>query len=471
MLEIPQAQSVCPTTMDPMSETDQPTSDLGATEQTAQSSKPSTARVPGSDASNPPRHSNESHSNESDPPRGPSWMSWIFLMMCVLFLAAWFVGPRIVEEYQFASTKGKLRAEYENAVTILEGQPLKQVSLASQLVAQKAKPSVVSIWSKKKTENEEAASPNGRRRRQRENVAGYGSGVIMSEDGYIVTSAHVTSDSNEFRVVLHDRRSYSAVEIGRDESSDIAVLKIEARGLIPASWGDSEKLEVGSIVWAVGSPYRYQQTVTSGIISAKNRVRGKSPDYTWRRDRDEKAKNLLQTDAAINEGSSGGPLVNGDGNVVGINVSIYGESFQGISFAVPSSTARFVYEHIAQRGKVVRGFLGAEPRNVRHYEAERLGLPDLEGAMLVRVTPGSPADLAGLQRYDVVRAWNEIPIHQYNSLYRLAERTQPGSVVEVSLIRNGQPHVATVTVGETPADYSTGLKVEVQDQAVPQPNR
>ena len=381
----------------------------------------------------------------------PASISLLFFMACILFLAAWFVGPRMVEEYQYASSKGKLRAEYENAVAILEEQPLKKVSMASQLVAHKVKPSVVSIRTRKVGEISDATSGQGWT--MNEFMEGFGSGVIMSEDGYIVTNAHVVENSEKIWVELHDRRGYVATEVGRDDISDIAVLKIEADGLIPAQWGDSQNLEVGSFVWAIGSPYRYEQTVTSGIISAKDR----------RGDPKGRVKNLLQTDAALNKGNSGGPLVNAEGNVVGINTSIFGENFLGISFAVPSATARFVYEQILERGKVVRGFLGVRPRAVSHQFAKRLGLPDLEGALLTRVEPGSPAALAGLQRGDVVRAWNAQAIRSFNSLYRMAERSEPGSQVEVTLIRDGEPYSATVTVGELPLPSSM-IKVEVQNE-------
>jgi len=364
----------------------------------------------------------------------PSSLSLVFLLFCILLLATWFVGPRIVEEYQYASAKGKLRAEYENAVSVLEDQPLKKVSLASRMVAQKVKPSVVSIRARKIGENEDGQF----NRFGGEVMQGFGSGVIMSDDGYVVTNAHVIDKAERIRVELHDRRVYDAVEIGRDEISDIAVLKIDANGLIPAQWGDSEALEVGSIVWAVGSPYRYEQTVTSGIISAKDRIG----------DPKGRVKNLLQTDAAVNPGNSGGPLVDENGNVVGINTSIYGEYFRGISFAVPSSTAQFVYEQILERGNVVRGFIGARPIEVNHRMSKRLGLPDLDGALLVMIQPGTPADRAGLQRNDVVRKWNDKKVHTFNNLYRYAERTEPGSVVEVSLIRDGKPYVTNVTVGE-----------------------
>ena len=444
-----------------MSATDQSSSDFESPEQIAQSATDEVSvEIPDSESNEPTRAPSAAQ-------REPSSWSLLFLMACVLFLAAWFVGPRLVEEYQFAATKGKLRAEYENAVTILENQPLKKVSMASQLVAQKVKPSVVSIRTRKLSEgtNESdfanhpnAVDPERRglegllRQREERVMGGYGSGLIVSTDGYIVTNAHVTVDSKRIWVELHDRRTYRAIEVGRDESSDIAVLKIEADDLIPATWADSEELEVGSMVWAIGSPYHYEQTVTSGIISAKDRVG--EPDG--------KVRNLLQTDTAINPGSSGGPLVNADGNVVGIIVSIFGKTFQGISFAVPSATVRFVYEQILERGKVVRGYLGVRPDEVSHRHAKQFGLPDLEGAMLYHVEPDSPAGRAGLQRFDVVRTWNETPIRSYNSLYRLAERSLPGSVVEVSLLREGEPYTASITIGEVP-EFSSGFRVEVQE--------
>ena len=369
-------------------------------------------------------------------------------MFCILLLASWFVGPRLVEEYHYASARGKLRAEYENAVSVLEDQPLKQVSLASRMVAQKVKPSVVSIRARKFGDGETDGQWHAF---GGEVMQGFGSGVIMSEEGYVVTNAHVIDNAEKIRVELHDRRIYDAIEVGRDEISDIAVLKIEASGLIPANWGDSEELEVGSIVWAIGSPYRYEQTVTSGIVSAKDRLG----------DPKGRVKNLLQTDAAVNPGNSGGPLVDSDGNVIGINTSIYGEYFRGISFAVPSSTARFVYEQILERGNVVRGFLGARPIEVNHSMSERLGLPDLEGALLDRIEPDTPAHFAGLRRFDVVREWDHKTIHNFNNLYRFAERSKPGSIVEVSLIRDGKPYLASITVGELPM-LEPAIQIEVQ---------
>ena len=360
---------------------------------------------------------------EQDPDIRSLIPAYALFTSTVLLLAAWLIGPRIVEEYHFAATRGKVRAQYENAVELLKDRPLENVSYASQLVAQKIRPSVVSIHAGRTNNNQR----------------GYGSGVIMSREGYIISNAHVLEGANSCIVQLHDRSQYKAKLVGVDLVSDLAVLKIDANNLVPAVWGDSESAAVGSIVWAIGSPYRYEQTVTSGIISGKDRPGDKT-----------RKQNLLQTDAAVNPGNSGGPLVDASGNVIGINTSIYGETFQGISFAVPSSTARFVYRQLIQNGAVVRGYLGVTPQEVEYQMASGGYLPDLDGAVLTRVFENSPADLAGFQEGDVIRQWNGQLVKQYNSLYQLAERSPPNSTVEVVLIRDGRSMKKNVVIGELP---------------------
>ena len=363
-------------------------------------------------------------SNVGPDPESRSLVPAYALFTCtVLLLAAWLIGPRIVEEYNYAATRGKVRAQYENAVELLEGRPLENVSIASQLVAQKIRPSVVSIHAGRTNNNQR----------------GYGSGVIMSSEGYIISNAHVLEGASSCMVQLHDRSQYKAKLVGVDLVSDLAVLKINANNLVPAVWGDSETAEVGSIVWAIGSPYRYEQTVTSGIISGKDRPGDKS-----------RKQNLLQTDAAVNPGNSGGPLVDASGNVIGINTSIYGETFQGISFAVPSSTAKFVYGQLLENGSVVRGYLGVKPEEVRYRMAATGYLPDLDGAVLTVVYKNSPADLAGFKEGDVIRKWNGQSVKQYNSLFQLAERSPPNSTVEVVLIRDGRSMKKNVVIGELP---------------------
>ena len=351
-----------------------------------------------------------------------------FVASAGFVLCVWKIGPGILEDYQYSLVKGKVRAEYENAFELLEDDPLGRVSEAFELVAQKIRPSVVSVRAIK-------SSSNSRKGRYIEN--GQGSGVIMSEEGYILTNEHVVKDARKIEITLCDRRVYLATVVGEtDKYNDLAVLKIDAKDLIPAHWGNSDELDVGSIVWAIGSPFGLDQTVTSGIISAKNRY-----------DHDTPYQELLQTDAAVNPGNSGGPLVDSMGRVVGINTSIYGEKFQGISFAVPSVQAKFVYDETIEQGVVSRGILGARPDAVFQKDAKKLGLPDINGALLIEVRPNSPAYKGGLQENDVIRSWNGHEIDDYNKLFRFVSMTEPFSTVDVKIIRDGIEKQLSVRVG------------------------
>ena len=350
-----------------------------------------------------------------------------FVFSIVFVLGMFFLGPEMVERYQYSSTRGKMLAEYDFAVENLGKRPLTDVSNAYQMVALSVRPSVVSINAIKDGSG-----------RVEEN--GMGSGVIMSPDGFILTNQHVVRGADSILIQLHDRRQFVATLVGEDESSDLALLKIEAPDLIPATWGDSEQVNVGSIVWAIGSPYGFQHTVTSGIISGKNRPG----------DINHPTQSLLQTDAAVNPGNSGGPLVDAQGRVIGINTSIFGDSFQGISFAVPSETAKFIYRELSSKGTVTRGYLGVKPVEVKHRDAMRLQLPDLDGAMLSQVVEGAPAFAAGIRSFDIIRQWDDVEVKNFKHLYRLAEMTRPQTLVQVKLIRDGKERVTQVVVGKRP---------------------
>ena len=353
--------------------------------------------------------------------------AYFVLTFLITLLSAWFIGPRLVEEYYYAASRGEARAEYDHAVEHLDQGPLNNVSLAYQLVAQRIKPSVVSL----------RVAKNGRSG----DMEGIGSGVIFSEDGHIVTNAHVVKNGLSFEVRLYNRRVYLAELVGIDADSDIAVLKIDAPNLVPANWGDSDKVDVGSMVWAVGSPYGFQHTITSGILSGKDRPGGDSNHFK---------QSLLQTDAAVNPGNSGGPLVDAQGHVIGINTSIFGETFQGISFAVPSATAKFVFDELVKNGRVVRGYLGVYPLPVDSRQVDYLKLPDLNGAQLINVLKGSPADRAGIRQGDIIRTFNGEPICSERDLFRLAESTPPNSTVVVSFLRDGLEYSTQVKMAEKP---------------------
>ena len=365
-----------------------------------------------------------------------SWGTYFFLLTMILTITvAWLVGPRLVEEYHYAAAVGKARGEYEHAVEQLEQAPLTEVSLAYQMVAQRIRPSVVSVKAFKSNE------------------VGFGSGVILSADGYIMSNAHVIKDASKFQVELYDRRRVIARLVGVDNESDLAVLKIEADNLIPATWGDSDAIEVGSMVWAIGSPYEFSQTITSGILSGKNR----------RGDAYHTKQTLLQTDAAVNPGNSGGPLVDIQGKVIGINTSIFGKTFQGISFAVPSSTAEFVFEQLVTGQEVKRGYLGLSPGEISVQRARSLGLPDQQGAYVLQVSNGSPAHHAGIHRGDILRRWQGVPIEDYRQVFRFAEATPVGSEVTLDIWRSNEQRLLTVTVSvgqssnpplRTPSEFS-----------------
>ncbi|MGI9517552.1 MAG: S1C family serine protease [Pirellulaceae bacterium] len=381
-------------------------------------------RIDASDKLSLPSGGDPSLQLEPSPGNSGNGIIWLIATM-VLVLSAWYLGPLVIERYQYAATRGRVTAEFEKATEILEGLPLNDVSMAFELVAQRIRPSVVSVRAEGVLDRQDGSSGNGQ-----------GSGVIMSSDGYLLTNKHVVEGASRILIGLHDRRQFEGTLVGTDTISDLAVIKIDATGLFAANWGDSDRLRVGSMVWAVGSPYGLEQTVTSGILSA--RERGDSLDRT---------REYLQTDAAVNPGNSGGPLVNSLGEVVGINTSIYGDQFQGISFAIPSATAQFVFEEIIGDGKVNRSFLGIRPSPVNHDQMTRLSLPDLNGAFIDEIPRGGPASYSGLRRGDVIRTWDGRDVKTYNMLFRFIEMTEPELPVEVEIYRDGQPQTLELSVG------------------------
>ena len=231
--------------------------------------------------------------------------------------------------------------------------------------------------------------------------------------------------------------------VGYDKVTDLAILKINKSNLIPADWGDSEDLRVGSMVWAVGSPYGFDNSVTAGIVSGKNR-RGSSQNGT-------PLQEFIQTDAAVNPGNSGGPLVDARGRVVGINTQIFGEKFQGISFAVPSNDAKFVFEEISKYGKVRRGYLGVTPQLLYRDDQQRLGLDKLRGVLVFAGgNTGNLPGRRGMRTNDVILKWNGVEVDHEQALFRQIAMTAPGETVPVQIVRAGAPQVLQVTVGNRP---------------------
>jgi serine protease Do len=273
--------------------------------------------------------------------------------------------------------------------------------------------------------------------------SGEGSGVIVDEAGYVVTNAHVIDGASELTIKLSDGRTVENVAlVGADLSADLAVLKIGAGGLVAATWGDSDQLEVGDEVLAVGNPYQLDRTVTAGIVSAKDRpgVVGELPRAEF-----------LQTDAAVNPGNSGGPLVNMKGEVVGINLAIVGPSYRGISFAIPSNRVREVYERLRRTGTVApRGFLGVNMWDVSEQLAFELRLDEVTGVLVARVEPDSPADEAGVRQRDVILEWNGQKIESKEELAMAVARSKVGSTASLIVFREGRRIELTVEVGQRP---------------------
>ncbi|MEJ8826993.1 trypsin-like peptidase domain-containing protein [Variovorax humicola] len=266
-----------------------------------------------------------------------------------------------------------------------------------------------------------------------------GSGVIIAGDGYILTSAHVIADVDETQVRLADGRHFNARVVGCDKRTDVGLLKIEARGLRAAVTGDSSKLAPGDWVAAIGTPFGFKGSVTTGVVSATNRYVAGSGEIPF-----------IQTDVAINPGSSGSPLFNARGEVVAINSMIYSGSggFMGLSFAVPINLALRISEELRAHGKVRRARLGAEMQEVSPALAQSFGLPDPAGALVVRIQRDGPADAAGLQRGDIVRAIDGKRISHFTEMVQDIAQRQPGSSVRLELWRHGRPAAASLVLQE-----------------------
>ena len=269
---------------------------------------------------------------------------------------------------------------------------------------------------------------------------GLGSGMIVSEDGYILTNSHVVKNSDKIEVTLSDKRKFKGKVVAQDPDTDVAIVKIDAKNLPKIEFGDSDKLQVGEIVVAIGGPFGLTKTVTSGIVSATGRDKIDITEYG----------DLIQTDAAINPGNSGGPLVNVDGRVIGMNVAIYSKTggYQGIGFAIPSNTADYVMNKLLKFGKVRRGLLGVVIKDLSKPLAKSLGKEDVSGALVIKVNEDSAAEKAGIQAEDVITKFNGEPIDDMHELKKLVGQNEPGSKTTVTLFRKGKEITKTVVLGE-----------------------
>ncbi|MBI5555452.1 MAG: Do family serine endopeptidase [Elusimicrobia bacterium] len=281
-------------------------------------------------------------------------------------------------------------------------------------------------------------------------MSGTGSGVIISTDGYILTNNHVIGGANEIEVTLSDERKFKGKIIGQDQKTDLAIIKIPAVNLPAAMLGDSDKIKVGDWSMAIGSPFGLEQTVTVGIISARRQslmIEG------------QQYQEMIQTDAAINQGNSGGPLINIKGEVIGINTAIYtptGGSV-GVGFASPINKAKAILGQLIEKGKVTRGWLGVEIRAVDDAVAKQFGLKEAKGALLNNVLKDAPAERAGLKRGDIVIEFNGKPVKDVMSLQDLVAQTEPKKKVNVKVWRNNKEELFDLVISEMPTERKNEL--------------
>ena len=372
-------------------------------------------------------------------------------------------------------------AQAPGAAAPVTAAPMRMLPDFTELVEQVG-PSVVNIRTSEKVASRGAASgmdedmleffrrfgvpiPNLPQRPQRpqqpqqpdeEQPRGVGSGFILTQDGYVMTNAHVIEGASEVIVTLTDKREFKAKIIGADKRTDVAVVKIEARGLPAVKVGDVNRLKVGEWVMAIGSPFGLENTVTAGIVSAKQRDTGEYIPF-------------IQTDVAINPGNSGGPLINLRGEVVGINSQIYSRSggFMGISFAIPMDEAIRVSDQLRTSGRVTRGRIGVQIGAVTKDVAESIGLGKPQGALVSAVEAGSPAEKAGIEAGDVITRYEGKPIEKFGDLPRMVGNTKPGTKSSITVFRRGSQRDLSITIAEVEPDEKAQVAAAPGDEKAP----
>ncbi len=292
--------------------------------------------------------------------------------------------------------------------------------------------------------------PGRREPQQRQEIVATGSGVIISNDGYIITNNHVVADASKIEVTLNDNRVFDASIVGTDPTTDLALIKVDQSGLPFLTFGNSDNVRVGEWVLAIGNPFNLTSTVTAGIVSAKGRnlnILGGGRAI----------ESFIQTDAAVNRGNSGGALVNTHGELIGINTAIASQtgSFSGYSFAIPSNLAKKVLGDLREFGNVQRGMLGVSIRGLNSREAKDLGLKDFAGAYVEEVVSGSAAEQAGLKKGDLITGIDSTKINNHSELTETIGRRRPGEEVAVKFIRDGKPREVVAKLKNELGDYST----------------
>ena len=289
-------------------------------------------------------------------------------------------------------------------------------------------------------------------RKQKFKSSALGSGVIVSENGYILTNFHVIKGADEIKVLLSDKREFAGKVIGSDPRTDLAVIKINAKDLPVLRFGDSSLLKVGDLVLAVGNPFGLNQTVTMGIVSAVGRSNIGLADF----------EDFIQTDAAINPGNSGGALVNSEGHLVGINTAIFSTSggYMGVGFAIPSDMAKSVMDSIIKHGKVIRGWLGVSIQSLTPELAKQFDLKGDKGALVTEVFKGGPAEKSGLKRGDLIVALDGKAVNDSTNLRNMVAEKAPSTTVQIGIVRDGKESTIAVTLGEFQEKKAVKASVE-----------
>jgi S1-C subfamily serine protease len=362
--------------------------------------------------------------SEGREPAPPERRRLPMMLFLLLFLIGILTIPWLAEQIVFAVTRGQERAKAEIARKLLDDLPQPEQRVA--WVAKAAGPSVVGI----RTED------------ARGRGMGMGSGVIVDANGFVLTNYHVIADVRSISIQLSDGRTIDkAYLVGQDPTMDLALLKIDAPHLTPMPWGDSNAMEIGDAVVAIGNPFGLEHTVTSGIVSAKERYNPEPGD---------RVQVYLQTDAAINVGNSGGPLVNLRGELIGINTSIIGETFHGVGFAIPSILVRRVYDEIRKYGKVQHGWLGIAMRPPTAQQAASMGLETPSGVVVDGFPTPSPAQEAGMMIGDLIVGWNGEKVRDPLHLMHTIILSKPNIKAKVEVIRDGKKIELDVVLGTRP---------------------
>jgi serine protease Do len=401
---------------------------------------------------------------EEPPPRPttpPVRRGFLIVLLVLLVLALVVYGvPYVAERTGYAWEAGRAKAATEALEKLEKGGAVAQASALFRLAVTAVSPAVVNVQSLRERRGGEGmpglplgGNPLGPGFQSSE----LGSGVIIDKaKGYVVTNNHVVKEADRIMVRLGPGNDVPARLVGADPKTDLAVLQVRATLRVQAEWGDSEQLDIGDWVLAIGSPLGFDHSVTAGIVSATERNDVRIADY----------ESFIQTDAAINPGNSGGPLISLSGKVVGINTAIITKSggYEGIGLAIPSSLAKRVVEGLIKDGKVVRGYLGVRIEPVDAIAAQKLKLPDNKGALVSRVQAGSPAEASGLRSGDVIVRLGNHDVSSPADLRLVTAGLDAGARVPLVFYRDGEAKTATVTISELPeAPEADALGIHVRE--------